>query len=96
VLASKGGAVASNALAQTAAVQSTLKLAGYWTGPVDGRWTPELTDALKKFQTDLGVPATGVVDVATLGALEAAIASGKAAASAPPTSVAPSSTTTQP
>jgi peptidoglycan hydrolase-like protein with peptidoglycan-binding domain len=54
-----------------------LKLAGYWTGPVDGKWTPELTDALKKFQTDLGVPATGAVDAATLQALEKAIAKGQ-------------------
>ena len=70
-MASKGGAVATDALAHTSAVQSTLKLAGYWTGPVDGKWTPELTDALEKFQTDLGVPATGAVDIATLSALEA-------------------------
>jgi peptidoglycan hydrolase-like protein with peptidoglycan-binding domain len=92
-MASKGGAAATHALAQTAAVQSTLKLAGYWTGPVDGRWTPELTDALKKFQTDLGVAASGAVDVATLSALEATIAAGK---SPPPSSTpsTPSSTST--
>jgi murein L,D-transpeptidase YcbB/YkuD len=71
---SKGGAAATQALAHTASVQSTLKLAGYWTGAVDGHWTPELTDALKKFQTDLGVPATGAVDPATLSALENKIA----------------------
>jgi peptidoglycan hydrolase-like protein with peptidoglycan-binding domain len=76
-VAAKGGAAASQVAAQTAAVQSTLKLAGYWTGPVDGKWTPELTDALKKFQTDLGVPATGAVDAATLQALEKAIAKGQ-------------------
>jgi peptidoglycan hydrolase-like protein with peptidoglycan-binding domain len=73
-VAAKGGAAASQIAAQTAAVQSTLKLAGYWTGPVDGKWTPELTDALKRFQTALGVPATGAVDAATLNALEDAIA----------------------
>ncbi len=54
-------------------MQSTLKLAGYWTGPVDGVWTPELTDALTAFQTALGVPPTGAVDVATLNALQQAI-----------------------
>jgi peptidoglycan hydrolase-like protein with peptidoglycan-binding domain len=54
-LAAKGGAAATQALTHTAAVQSALKLAGYWTGPVDGQWTPELTDALMRFQTDLGV-----------------------------------------
>jgi hypothetical protein len=30
------------ALTSAAAVQSTLKLAGYWNGPVDGQWTEEL------------------------------------------------------
>jgi peptidoglycan hydrolase-like protein with peptidoglycan-binding domain len=73
-VASKGGAAATDALAHTATVQSTLKLAGYWTGPVDGTWTPELTEALKMLQTDLGVEPTGSVDVATLSAFETAIA----------------------
>jgi peptidoglycan hydrolase-like protein with peptidoglycan-binding domain len=80
-LQAKGGAAAAQSLASTAAVQQTLKLAGYWDGPVDGQWTPALTDALKKFQTDLGVPATGTVDAATVAALEDAIAK----AQAPPT-----------
>jgi peptidoglycan hydrolase-like protein with peptidoglycan-binding domain len=73
-LQAKGGAAAQQALASTAAVQQTLKLAGFWDGPVDGQWTPALTDALKKFQTHLGIPATGTVDAATIAALEAAIA----------------------
>lgn len=73
-MAVKGGDVATRALAHTAAVQATLKLAGFWTGPVDGHWTPELTTALKAFQTHLGVPATGEVDAATLNALERTIA----------------------
>ena len=34
-------------LTQTAALQTVLKLTGYWTGPIDGTWTPELTDALE-------------------------------------------------
>ena len=51
-LAAKGGAAAQEAMASTAAVQQTLTLAGYWDGPVDGAWTPALTDALKEFQTD--------------------------------------------
>ena len=76
----KGSAAASQAMLETAAVQSTLKLAGYWTGAVDGKWTPELTTALKNFQTALGVPPTGQVDAATIAALEQAIANAKAAA----------------
>ena len=51
-----GANAATQSLTQTAAVQSVLKVAGYWTGPIDGKWTPELTDALKEFQTALGRP----------------------------------------
>ncbi len=93
-LAAKGGAAATQALTHTAAVQSALKLAGYWTGPVDGQWTPELTDALMRFQTALGVPPTGAVDAATLAALEQAIAQGKAAATSTTTAPASSGPTT--
>lgn len=73
-LQAKGGAAAQQATASTAAVQQTLKLAGYWTGPVDGVWTPALTEALKNFQVALGVPPTGAVDAATVAALQKAIA----------------------
>jgi peptidoglycan hydrolase-like protein with peptidoglycan-binding domain len=76
-LLAKGGAAAQQALASTAAVQQTLKLAGFWTGPVDGMWTPALTDALKAFQTELGVKPTGTVDAATVAALEHAMAAAK-------------------
>ena len=67
------GAAANEAVVHTAAVQSALKLAGYWPGAVDGEWTPELTEAVKALQTDLGVEPTGEVDTATLRALEQAI-----------------------
>ena len=67
-LQAKGGAAAQTAVTSTAAVQQTLKLAGFWDGPVDGNWTPALTDALKAFQTTLEVPATGTVDAATVAA----------------------------
>ena len=75
-----GGEAAQQALADTAALQATLKLAGYWTGPVDGEWTTELTDALEDFQTALGVSPTGAVDAATLSALEETIAAAQDAA----------------
>jgi len=73
-LAAKGGEAAEQAVASTAAVQQTLKLAGYWTGPVDGTWTPALTEALGSFQKDLGVEPTGQVDAATIAAAEQALA----------------------
>jgi peptidoglycan hydrolase-like protein with peptidoglycan-binding domain len=80
-LAAKGGAAAQEELATTAGVQQALKLAGYWDGPVDGEWTPELTKALKKLQTDLGVEPTGTVDAATVAAVEKAITEAQASAS---------------
>jgi peptidoglycan hydrolase-like protein with peptidoglycan-binding domain len=92
----KGGAAATQALTHTAAVQSTLKLAGYWTGPVDGQWTPELTDALKNFQTALGVPPTGAVDAATLAALQQTIAQAQSAATSTTTTQPAASTTSAP
>ncbi len=69
-----GGAAAQASVASTAAVQQTLKLAGFWDGPVDGVWTPALTEALKKFQTELGVEPTGTVDAATISAFQHALA----------------------
>ena len=69
-----GGATAQEEVVATTAVQQTLKLAGFWDGPVDGEWTPELTEALEAFQTELGVKPTGTVDAATIAALEEAIA----------------------
>jgi murein L,D-transpeptidase YcbB/YkuD len=95
-LDAKGGAIAQEAVASTAAVQQTLRIAGFWDGPVDGEWTPELTEALKDFQTELGVEPTGTVDATTIAALEKAIAEAQAAApsSTPATPSATSSTPT--
>lgn len=72
-LAALGGAAAQESIASTAAVQQTLKLLGFWDGPVDGVWTPELTDAVVELQTKLGVEPTGAVDAATVSALEKAL-----------------------
>lgn len=84
-LAKVGGATATQATASTAAVQQTLKLAGFWNGPVDGAWTPALTTALEDFQKELGVPPTGAVDAATIAAFEKALV----AVQTPQTSPAP-------
>jgi peptidoglycan hydrolase-like protein with peptidoglycan-binding domain len=99
-LGAKGGAAARKAVTSTAAVQQTLKLAGFWDGPVDGEWTPELTEALQEFQAELGVEQTGTVDAATVAALEEALAAREdteptaASSAAPPaSSTAPGSTT---
>lgn len=89
-LAAKGGKAAAQAAATTTAVQYTLKLAGFWNGPVDGNWTQALTDALTTFQKALGVPATGLVDTATLEAIRQSIAN----ADAPSTTTPPPTTAT--
>lgn len=68
-----GGAAAQESLVATAAVQQTLKLVGFWPGAVDGTWTPELTEAVRAFQTELGVEPTGTVDAATISAIQKAI-----------------------
>ena len=95
-VAAKAGAAAKQATIETSAVQSTLKLAGYWTGPVDGNWTPELTTALKNFQTALGVPPTGQVDAATIAALQQAIANAQAGSGSTTTTVAPTTSAPTP
>jgi len=82
-VADKTGSAAAQDAIEATAVQTTLKLAGYWTGPIDGQWTPELTAALKEFQKALGVKPTGVVDAATLGALEKKLAGQPSASPSP-------------
>jgi peptidoglycan hydrolase-like protein with peptidoglycan-binding domain len=83
-LAAKGQQAANVQLTQTATVQTVLKLTGFWNGPIDGKWTDDLTAALKEFQTKLGVKPTGVVDAATLAAFEESVAAVKVAVTASP------------
>ena len=88
--------------AQTAALQGILTATGHYSGPIDGIWSPEVEEALKALQTELGVEPTGVIDAETLRAFEAAlIAAGNpppttttTAAGAAPTTVPPRRTTT--
>jgi peptidoglycan hydrolase-like protein with peptidoglycan-binding domain len=93
-LAAKGGATAQQTVASTAAVQQTLKLVGFWDGPVDGEWTPALTEALKAFQIELGVKPTGTVDAATVAAFEKAIADAQPEPSPSTTSAPPNPSST--
>jgi murein L,D-transpeptidase YcbB/YkuD len=82
-VARESGSAAAEEMTQATSVQTTLKLAGYWPGPIDGEWTPELTEALKEFQKDLGVKPTGAVDAATLAALEEALSEQPTASPSP-------------
>jgi hypothetical protein len=40
--------------AYTTRLQQALKQAGYWDGPVDGIWTPEVTEALTELRKEPG------------------------------------------
>ena len=46
-------------------VQKMLKQLGYNPGPLDGRWGPKTQQAIKKFQQDNRLPASGNLDDAT-------------------------------
>ena len=89
--------------AQVGALQAILIAAGYYDGTVDGQWSPEVEAALIAMQRDLGVDPTGVVDTATLRALQEALAgadeepempSTTAPAATTPTTLPPRTTTT--
>ena len=83
---------AADAETQTTVLQTILKLTGFWDGPIDGNTTPELTDALKAFQTELGVEPTGAVDPPTIAAFLEALAEVQGAVSGASTTVAPGTT----
>ncbi len=59
----------------TTKLQQALTFLGFYTGPIDGIWTPELTASLAAFQASVGLPPTGVYDAATDAALRAALGS---------------------
>jgi hypothetical protein len=50
-------------------VQSQLKSAGHDPGPIDGSMSQSTTSALRSFQQQRGLPATGQLDPQTLSAL---------------------------
>jgi len=50
-------------------VQQSLNDQGYDAGKVDGKWGPQTSAALKKFQGDHNLDATGRIDAQTLTAL---------------------------
>ncbi len=81
-------------------LQQALTERGYYHGPIDGRFSDETVAAIKAFQTDLGVPATGIIDVATMQAIYArGVASGELLVPPPTTTLPPKPpppTTTKP
>lgn len=89
-------ALAERGLVLSASIQEVQQLLtelGYYTGPIDGRWSDELSAVIAAFQTDLGVEPTGILDAATLRAIyEAGVAAGQPVEPPPTTTVAPTTT----
>ena len=53
-------------------LQSRLRDLGYYDGPPEAEPWPETLEALKKFQSDNGLPVTGCADGETMAALREA------------------------
>lgn len=67
-------------------IQRALTALGYYSGPIDGRWNDETIAAVKALQADLGVPQTGIIDLATLTAIyELGLSTGSTTTTAPGT-----------
>jgi branched-chain amino acid transport system substrate-binding protein len=93
-LAAALGENAAQLTQATRDIQQLMTDLGYYTGPIDGIWNQELTDAIKALQRDLGVPETGVLDAATLQAIYAqGVQTGSTTTTtAPPATTAPPTT----
>lgn len=73
-------------------IQILLTQLGYYTGPIDGVYSPATVAAIRALQRDLGVPETGIIDAATMkAAYEQGIIAGT-----PPTTTLPPATTVPP
>jgi peptidoglycan hydrolase-like protein with peptidoglycan-binding domain len=88
-LAASGESAAAEEQIEATAVQTMLKLTGYWPGPIDGAWTPELEDALREFQVALGVEPTGALNAETMAALQEALIALSAPTPSPTASATP-------
>ncbi|HVJ42298.1 MAG TPA: peptidoglycan-binding domain-containing protein [Dongiaceae bacterium] len=60
------GAVTPNLVDQVVAAQAELKRRGLYSGQIDGLAAGRTIDAVRKFQAANGLPATGLLDPATL------------------------------
>jgi peptidoglycan hydrolase-like protein with peptidoglycan-binding domain len=90
--AARAGGGASSSGADAAAAQAQLNRAGYDTGPLDGAPGDRTTAAIKRYQSDNGLPITGVLDDPTrakLGMETAAPGDDSAAAADGPAGPAP-------
>jgi peptidoglycan hydrolase-like protein with peptidoglycan-binding domain len=66
-------ATTSTSDSATVDLQDDLAGLGYYQGGIDGLYGPLTEEAVRSFQASYGLPITGIVDVATLNALESAL-----------------------
>lgn len=95
-MAAVNAALAGRESAQVGALQAIMIAAGYYDGSVDGQWSAEVEAALMAMQEDLGLEPTGVIDAATLRAIEDALAAAGQAPEIPSTTVPSETPTTAP
>ncbi|MDE7164864.1 MAG: spore cortex-lytic enzyme [Clostridiales bacterium] len=62
--------VNGNTYGNVAAVQARLSTLGYYSSTIDGRWGSRTTTAVKKFQSDNGLKADGIVGATTANRLK--------------------------
>ena len=76
----------------TMTLQTELTALGFYTGPIDGRYTQEVVDAVKALQRAVGAPETGVLDVATMQAIFTKGVASVPTTTTPPSTEAPTTT----
>lgn len=79
-----------------AEVQRILTDLGWYTGPINGVYTPETVDAVRRFQAFLGVTADGVIGPETITAYETLCGDPDNCRRPPDTTVPPTTTTPAP
>jgi branched-chain amino acid transport system substrate-binding protein len=70
-LTTRVGAGKSTLASSTMTLQLQLTQLGFYSGPIDGRYTQEVVDAVKALQRSVGAPETGVLDIDTMRAIYA-------------------------
>lgn len=93
------GAHAQQQALNVAALQGALTAAGFYSGPIDGKWSPAVEDAVVAYQNAQNLPPTGTIDPATLAALlyrPAGTPPETTAATSAPTTTTTTTTTTRP
>lgn len=65
----QSGAALSSQPAYVGALQASLRRLGYYCGPIDGNFTPELSDAITRMQKNYSMRVTGTLTVPVRRAL---------------------------